>query len=76
MKLDFMAESFNLLNRDNQRVDITDNGFQTDVVQFLQTTKRIGFVKFPAYYQVPTSLTRATNAYAPREIQLALRLSF
>jgi hypothetical protein len=76
MKLDFMAESFNLLNRDNQRVDITDNGFQTDVVQFLQTTKRLGFVKFPAYYQVPTSLTRATNAYAPREIQLALRLSF
>jgi hypothetical protein len=76
MKLDFMAESFNLLNRNNQRVDITDNGFQTDVVQFLQTTKRLGFVRFPAYYQVPTSLTRATNAYAPREIQLALRLSF
>jgi len=76
IKLDFMAESFNLLNRNNQRVDITDNGFQTDVVQFLQTTKRLGFVHFPGYYQVPTSLTRATNAYAPREIQLALRLSF
>ncbi len=76
MKLDFMAESFNLLNRDNQRVDITDNGFQTDVVQFLQTTKRLGFVYFPAHYQVPTSLTRATNAYAPRELQFALRLSF
>jgi hypothetical protein len=76
MKLDFMAESFNLLNRDNQRVDITDNGFQTDVVQFLQTTKRLGFLHFPGHYQVPTSLARATNAYAPREIQLALRLSF
>jgi hypothetical protein len=75
-KLNFVAESFNLLNRDNQRVDITDNGFQTDVVQFLQTTKKLGFVYFPAYYQVPTSLTRANNAYAPRQIQFALRLSF
>lgn len=75
-KLNFVAESFNLLNRDNQRVDITDNGFQTDVVQFLQTTKKLGFIYFPAYYQVPTSLSRATNAYAPRQIQLALRFSF
>lgn len=75
-KLNFIAESFNLLNRDNQQVTVTDNGLQTDVVQFIQSTKTIGFVKFPAYYQVPTSLTRATNAFAPREMQFALRLSF
>ncbi len=76
MKLNFIAESFNLLNRDNQQVTVTDNGLQTDVVQFIQSTKTLGFVKFPAYYQVPTSLTRATNAFAPRELQFALRLSF
>jgi len=76
IKLNFIAESFNLLNRDNQQVTVTDNGLQTDVVQFIQSTKKLGFVKFPAYYQVPTSLTRATNAFAPRELQFALRLSF
>ncbi len=76
IKLNFIAESFNLLNRDNQQVTVTDNGLQTDVVQFIQSTKTIGFIKFPAYYQVPTSLTRATNAFAPRELQFALRLSF
>ena len=76
IKLNFIAESFNLLNRDNQQVTVTDNGLQTDVVQFIQSTKKLGFVKFPAYYQVPTSLTRATNAFAPRELQFALRLNF
>jgi hypothetical protein len=76
MRLDFIAESFNLLNRDNRRVDITDNGFQTDVVQFLQSTKKLGFVKFPAYYQRPANLARATNAYAPRQMQFALRFGF
>ncbi len=76
MKMDFMAESFNLLNRDNQRVDITDNGLQTDVVQFVPAINRLGFIYFPGKYQVPSNLSRATNAYAPREIQLALRLSF
>jgi hypothetical protein len=76
MKLNFIAESFNLLNRDNQQVTVTDNGLQTDVVQFIQSSKKLGFIKFPAYYQVPTSLTRATNAFAPRELQFALRLSF
>jgi hypothetical protein len=76
IRLNFIAESFNLLNRDNKQVTVTDNGLQTDVVQFIQSTKKLGFIKFPAYYQVPTTLTRATNAFAPREMQFALRLSF
>ncbi|MGH9511824.1 MAG: TonB-dependent receptor [Terriglobales bacterium] len=76
IKLNFVAESFNLLNRDNQQVTVTDNGLQTDVVQFIQSTKKLGFVYFPAHYQVPTSLSKATNAFAPRELQFALRLSF
>ena len=76
IKLNFIAESFNLLNRDNQQVVVTDNGLQTDVVQFIQSTKKLGFVTFPGYYQVPTSLSRATNAFAPRQMQFALRLNF
>ena len=76
LKLEFMAESFNLLNRDNQRVQITQDGFITNSAQFVQTSKLIGINIFPAQYRTPTSFLRATDAYAPRQIQLALKLIF
>ncbi|MEY2413892.1 MAG: hypothetical protein QOD84_2498, partial [Acidobacteriaceae bacterium] len=42
-KLEFVAESFNLLNRDNKRVAITDQGLQSDTVQFWNPPKRLDF---------------------------------
>ncbi len=75
-KLEFVAESFNLMNRDNKRVQITTDGLVSNAAQFVQSSKTIKSKYFPAYYQVPTSFTRATSAYAPRQMQLALRLSF
>ena len=53
MKLDLMAESFNLLNRDNQRVQITQDGFISNAAQFVKTDKTIGINIFPAQYRVP-----------------------
>ncbi len=76
VKLELMGESFNLLNRDNQRVQITQNGFITNSAQFVQTTNTIGINIFPAKYRVPSSFLHATDAYAPRQIQLALKLIF
>jgi hypothetical protein len=76
LKLELVAESFNLLNRDNQRVLITQDGFQTNSAQFVQTGKLIGINHFPAQYRSPTSFLRATDAYAPRQIQVALKLIF
>jgi hypothetical protein len=76
IKLDFTAESFNLLNRLNRRFQLTDDGALSNAAQFNDGTKRIGINYFPAYYQVPTSLARATSAYAPRQVQLSLRASF
>jgi hypothetical protein len=76
IKLEFMAESFNLLNRDNRRVQITQDGFITNSAQFVQTSKFIGINYFPAQYRTPTSFLRATDAYAPRQAQLALKLIF
>jgi hypothetical protein len=64
------------MNRDNQRVDLSDNGFQNSAGQFVQTTKLIKFNYFPASYQKPTNFLRATNAYAPRQIQFALKMIF
>ena len=76
VKLELMVESFNLLNRNNQRVQITPDGFQSNSTQFVQTDKAIGINIFPAQYRVPSSFLRATDAYAPRQIQLALKLIY
>jgi hypothetical protein len=76
IKLELMAESFNLFNRDNQRVQITQDGFQSNSAQFVQTTKTIGINIFPAQYRVPSTFLHATDAYAPRQIQLALKLIY
>jgi hypothetical protein len=76
MKLELAIESFNLLNRDNQRVQITQDRFITNSAQFVQTSKRIGINYFRAQYRTPTSFRRATDAYAPRQVQFALKLIF
>ena len=75
-KLEFTAESFNLFNRLNRRFQITDDGLLSNAASFNYGTKNIGINYFPAYYQVPTNFMQATNAYAPRQVQFALRLGF
>lgn len=76
VKLEFIAESFNLLNRDNQRVQISDDGFQNSAGQFLQFDNHIGINHFPGQYRKPVNFLHATDAYAARQVQLALRLTF
>jgi hypothetical protein len=75
-KLDLIVESFNLLNRDNQRVQITDDSFLNSAGQFVQVDKRIGVNYFPGQYRVPSNFTKATDAYAARQVQFALKLGF
>jgi len=76
LKMELVGESFNLLNRDNRRVLITQDGFQSNSASFVQTDKRIGINYFPAQYRVPNNFLHATNAYAPRQMQLALKLIY
>jgi Carboxypeptidase regulatory-like domain/TonB dependent receptor-like, beta-barrel len=75
-RLELMAESFNLFNRDNKRFGVSDNGFWNSAGQFVSYSKRAGGTYYPAYYQQPTSFMRAMSAYAPRQIQLSLRFLF
>src|SRR6516165_8147507 len=70
------AESFNLFNRDNQPVTITDDGFQNMAGQFTQLSKTLGISHFPAYFQRNSNFTKATNAFAPRQFQFSARTSF
>ena len=76
LKLDLTAESFNLFNRDNQRVTITDDGFQNMAGQFTQLSKTLGISHFPAYFQRSSNFLKATNAYAPRQFQFSARALF
>ncbi len=76
LKLELVAEGFNLLNRNNRRVKSSDDGFENAGAQFLQSDKHIGINYFPAFYQKTGNLLKATDAYAARELQLALRLTY
>jgi hypothetical protein len=76
LKLELLAESFNLFNRDNRRLTLSDDGFQNSAGQFVQFSKRIGINYFPAQYRRPANFLRATDAYAPRQVQFAARLVF
>jgi hypothetical protein len=75
-KLELIGESFNLLNRDNKRFQLTSDGLVSNAAQFFQTSKLIGTSYFPAIYQIPTNFMKPNGAYAPRQLQLALRLMF
>lgn len=76
VKADLIIESFNLLNHDNKLVDITENGLQTQSAYFVKIDTPLGFNYYPGHFQIPASPFQATNSYPPRQIQLALRMSF
>ncbi len=76
VKLNTMIESFNLFNHENPMVQTTSDGFQNAYGQFVFVDKYINFNYFPAYYQKTASPLKAFNAYAPRQVQLSLKLNY
>ena len=74
--LDFTADSFNLFNRDNQRVAITTNGLTADATTFVQSYAVAGLAPYPGYYQLPTNFLKPNAAYPPRQIQLGAKIVF
>jgi hypothetical protein len=74
--LELTADSFNLFNRDNQRFQVDDDGYCNSAGQFIKYTQSVGGTYYPAYYQQPTSLMKPTNSFAPRQLQLSMRLNF
>ncbi len=75
-RLELTAESFNIFNRDNKRDDISDSGYYNAAGQFIKYSQSAGGTYYPAYYQQPTSLMKAMSAYAPRQMQVSMRLNF
>jgi hypothetical protein len=75
-KLNLVAESFNLFNRDNQRLTITSNGLISSASTFVQSSVTANIGPYPGYYQLPNNFMKPNAAYAPRQIQLALKFIF
>lgn len=76
VRLDFSADSFNLFNRNNQRVVITSNGLVVPASTFVQSYVTTGLAPYPGYYSVPGNFMRPNAAYAPRQVQLAMKLVY
>lgn len=75
-KLNLMAEAFNLTNRDNQRVAITSNGMVANASTFVQSSVNVSTAPYPGYYQLPNNFMKPNAAYAPRQVQLAMKFTF
>lgn len=74
--LELTAESFNLLNQDNKRYEVGDNGFYNAAGQFVKYSQSVGGTYYPAYYQQPTTLMKPSASFAPRQMQFSMRLNF
>jgi hypothetical protein len=75
-RLEFTADSFNLFNRDNQRVVITSDGLTAEATTFTPYGVYVNGVPYPGYYQQPQDFLKPTAAFAPRQVQLGLKLVF
>ena len=75
-KINMMAESFNLFNRSNQRMALTSNGLLATATTFVQSSVKAGTAQYPGYYELPNNFTKPNSAYAPRQVQLALKFIF
>jgi hypothetical protein len=64
------------VNRLNARDQISDDGFYNSAGEFVQYSSAVKGTVYPGMFLVNSSFLTPTNAYAPRQVQLSLRLSF
>ncbi len=76
LKIQLLAEVFNVMNRTNLQVDTTDDGFINNAAQFIPIDQTIAGSHYPAYYSQSSGFMQPTNAYASRQVQFALRVTF
>ncbi|MFZ0318375.1 MAG: TonB-dependent receptor [Candidatus Sulfotelmatobacter sp.] len=75
-RLEFTADSFNLFNRDNQRITITTDGLTAEATTFIPYSTYVNGTPYPAYYQQPQDFLKPNAAFAPRQVQLGLKFIF
>jgi hypothetical protein len=75
-RLTLLVESFNVSNRVNRRVDISDDGFLNSAGQFVAYSTNVGKALYPGEFIKNSKFLMPTNSYAPRQVQLSIRASF
>jgi hypothetical protein len=76
VNLELSGDSFNLFNRNNMSLGSTDSGFYNPAGQFVKYSQTAGGRAYPAYFQQSTNLGQPTRSYAPRQVQVSMRLNF
>lgn len=76
LTMDVLAESFNVMNRRNDRMVISDNAFQNSAGSFVFGRNVQGGTAYPAQYEVRQDFLSPTNAYAPRQVQFGVKVRF
>jgi hypothetical protein len=71
-----LAEIFNLLNRASRRMDISDDGFSNTAARFVLGDVTAGAKQYPASFRASQGFLSPTSAYAPRQVQFGVRVSF
>ncbi|HUR36673.1 MAG TPA: hypothetical protein VM009_02575, partial [Terriglobales bacterium] len=75
-RVEASVESFNVFNRANQRVAVSDDGFSNTAASFNIGDTIVNNTHYPAQFKKQPAFLQPTNAYAPRQIQFSLRLKF
>jgi hypothetical protein len=57
-------------------VAVSDDGFSNTAGTFSQLDQTVGGKRYPAVFREASGFMVPTNAYAPRQVQFALRLRF
>jgi hypothetical protein len=76
VRLTLQAESFNVTNQVNSRVDISDDGFINSAGQFVAYSTQVGKNLYPGEFVKNSKFLIPTNSYAPRQVQFSAKVSF
>ena len=76
VRITLQAESFNVTNQVNRRVDISDDGFLNSAGQFVAYSTQVGKNLYPGEFVKNSTFLIPTNSYAPRQVQFSAKASF
>jgi hypothetical protein len=76
VRVTLLGESFNVTNRVNQRVDISDDGFLNSAGQFVAYSTKVLTKLYPGEFVKNSKFLIPTNSYAPRQVQFSVKASF
>ena len=76
VRITLLAESFNVSNRVNRRVDISDDGFFNSAGQFVAYSTKVGKTLYPGEFIKNSKFLLPTDSYAPRQVQFSVKAYF